>query len=73
MRKRLIKAARTVVAKPWPIITFDNKDFSQQLLGNYKSKAISANSEVAGKHADILRLSAAQANSVCLASNQIND
>lgn len=74
MRKKLSKVTRTATANllPKPIITFDNSDYNSQLITPSIKRGISFNREIVNKHAQILFLSAAQANTVCLSSNQIN-
>ena len=56
---------------PRQIIRFDHDDLSPLLYNPTNHKTIHLHKKTLHKHANILQLSAAQANTVCLATNQI--
>ena len=68
---RKIRQIRRGTAKPLPIIRFDNPENLQFLIQPAFKRPLHFNPSLLQKHAEILQLSAAQANSVCLAANQI--
>jgi peptide deformylase len=70
MRKKLLQlSSRKTTIQPKPIITFDDRDHGQSLLEPVARKL--CNKEASARHAAILRASAAEAGSVCLANSQI--
>jgi peptide deformylase len=71
MRKKLVRTGRAALLQPKPIITFDNPDYNDRLLNPAGGRSRNWNRELVNKHAQLLRLSAAQSNTLCLASNQI--
>jgi hypothetical protein len=73
MRKKIVKIARTVDLTSKPIITFDNEDYNHLLFTPSFNKGLVFNKSLAATHAQILKRSAAEANTVCLSSNQINE
>ena len=68
--RKIGKIARITI-KPYPILRFDNEDHNHLLLDPPNNRNIHHNKSIIAKHAEILKASAAEANSVCLASNQI--
>lgn len=57
--------------QPLPIIRFDNPDHNFHLTSPTQAKSEDANPSTFAKHRQVLALSSARANSVCLSSNQI--
>ena len=69
--RKIAKMTRLTV-KPYPVIRFDNEECTENLIFPVSSRGLQFSRTAVSKHAQILKLSAAQANSVCLATNQID-
>jgi hypothetical protein len=69
--RRIAKISNRLLSKPLPIIRFDNEEHNSHLTSPTTTKASQANPSTIAKHSELLALSAAEANSVCLSSNQI--
>jgi hypothetical protein len=69
--KRGNRLAQLAFNKPLPIVRFDISEFSGNLLRAPSNRSIDFCKKTINLHKNILKLSAAEANSVCLASNQV--
>lgn len=68
--RNITKPIRLAI-RPNPILRFDDEDNFSKLVTPSFNRHIASKKGLIDRHAQILALSAAEANSVCLASNQI--
>ncbi len=69
--KKVKRALQLAVDKPLPILRFDISDYNDHLLRGPSNRATQFCKRTIQSHMTLLKLSAAEANTVCLASNQL--
>ena len=69
--KRGKRLAQLALNKPLPILRFDISEYNEHLLRAPSNRSIEFCKKTIDIHTNLLKLSAAEANSVCLASNQV--